>query len=199
MVIISAPSGSGKSTVVEGLLKSSPGLRFSVSYTTRAPRDGEQNGREYFFVTPARFHKMVAAREFVEWAKVYGNFYGTSRRQIEEAEQAGSDILLDIDVQGHRKVRKRLPWAVSVFLLPPSYDELKRRLAARNSEGPAVIEKRLAAAREEIKHWPEYDYLVINDDVVRARNVLQAIVAASRVRRQNQRKEIKKICKTFGG
>jgi guanylate kinase len=199
VVIISAPSGSGKSTVVDRLLDSMPALWFSVSHTTRPRRQGEKNGREYFFVTPARFKEMIAAREFVEWAKVYGNFYGTSRQQIEAARKAGKDILLDIDVQGHRKVRRKLPQAVSVFLLPPSYEELKRRLRKRKSETPATIERRLAAARQEIKHWPEYDYIVVNADVTPAARALQAIVVASRARRENQGGEIKRICKTFGG
>ncbi len=182
---------------MRSLLNSAPGLQFSVSYTTRARRSREKNGREYFFVTLAQFKRMIAAGEFVEWANVYGNFYGTPRRPIEAAHRAGADILLDIDVQGHRKVRKRLRGAVSVFLLPPSYEELKRRLTARNSECPATVEKRLRAARDEISHWPEYDFVVVNDNVARATRALHAIVTASRARRQNQHEEIRKICRTF--
>lgn len=181
------------------LLRSVRGLQFSISYTTRLPRAREKNGRDYFFVSHARFREMIAARDFVEWAKVYGNFYGTSRRQIVESQQAGRDILLDIDVQGHRKVRRRLPEAVSVFLLPPSYQELRRRLVRRHSDVPEVIEKRLAAAREEIRYWREYEYVVVNEDLEQAVRALRAILAASRFRRNPQEGKIHQICRTFGG
>jgi guanylate kinase len=184
--------------VVRRLLASVPGLRFSISYTTRRPRRSEKNGREYFFVTPARFQAMAAAGEFVEWARVYGNLYGTSRLQVQQARQDGNDILLDIDVQGHRDVRKRLPEAVSVFLLPPSYEELERRLTDRRSDSGAVIARRLEAAREEIRHWPEYDYIVVNDDPGRAVQALKAIVKAARFHGNNQRREVQQILKTFG-
>jgi guanylate kinase len=199
IVIISAPSGAGKSTVVRHLLSSAPGLRFSISHTTRRPRPWEKNGREYFFVSPARFKEMVRAGEFVEWARVYGNLYGTSRVQLEQARRKGRDILLDIDVQGHREVRKRLPQAVSIFLLPPSYEELKSRLVDRRSDSAAAIQRRLKAAREEIRHWPEYDYIVVNDEADRATQALRAIVRAVRFHRKSRRREIQQICKTFGG
>ncbi len=192
IIIISAPSGSGKSTIVRRLLASSRGLEFSVSYTTRPRRAREREGKDYFFITVAQFKRMIAAGEFVEWAKVYGNYYGTSRRQLAEARQAGRDILLDIDVQGHRKVRRQLPEAISIFLLPPSFQELRRRLIQ-------TIEKRLAAAREEIRHWLEYDYIVVNDDVRQATAALRNIVVAARFRQINQRKKIQQILKTFGG
>jgi guanylate kinase len=196
-VIISAPSGAGKSTVVRRLLSSTPSLHFSISYTTRQPRAWEKNGREYFFVSPARFKEMVAAGEFVEWARVYGNLYGTSRLQLQQARQQGMDVLLDIDVQGHREVRRRLPEAISIFLLPPSYEELKSRLVDRRSDSASAIQKRLSAAREEISHWPEYDYIIVNDDADRATQALRAIIRAARFHRKSCRKEIQKICKTF--
>src|SRR5579875_2388014 len=199
IIIISAPSGSGKSTIVRRLLASSRGLEFSVSYTTRPRRAREREGKDYFFITVAQFKRMTAAGEFVEWAKVYGNYYGTSRRQLAEARQAGRDILLDIDVQGHRKVRRQLPEAISIFLLPPSFQELRRRLIRRHSDAPQTIEKRLAAAREEIRHWLEYDYIVVNDDVRQATAALRNIVVAARFRQINQRKKIQQILKTFGG
>lgn len=199
IAIISAPSGSGKSTVVRRLLRSMRGLEFSVSYATRVPRAREKDGRDYHFVSLARFKRMIAARDFVEWARVYGNYYGTSLRQIEAAQRAGRDILLDIDVQGHRKVRRRLADAVSIFLLPPSYGELRRRLIRRHSDAPDVIEKRLAAAREEIRHWPEYDYVVVNDDVRQATRSLRAILTAASLRQESQHTRIRKSCKTFGG
>ncbi|HLI35092.1 MAG TPA: guanylate kinase [Terriglobia bacterium] len=199
IVIISAPSGSGKSTIVRRLLASTRGLEFSVSYTTRRPRPREREGRDYFFITVAHFKRMIAAHEFVEWAKVYGNYYGTPRRQLVEARQAGKDILLDIDVQGHRKVRRQLPEAISIFLLPPSFQELRRRLIRRHSDAPQTIEKRLAAAREEIRHWPEYDYIVVNDDVRQTTGALRSILAAARFRQTNQQEKIRQILKTFGG
>ena len=199
VIVISAPSGTGKSTLIGRLLESLPGLTFSVSHTTRLPRPGEKDGREYFFVSERRFKRMIAAGEFVEWAKVYGNYYGTSLRLLGSAQRTGGDILLDIDVQGHRQVRRRLPKAVSIFLLPPSFQELKRRLTDRHSDEPAVISKRLEQASVEVHRWKEYDYVVVNRDLESAAASLKAIVVAARHRRDTQRKEILKICKTFGG
>ncbi|MGH9360007.1 MAG: guanylate kinase [Terriglobia bacterium] len=197
--IISAPSGSGKSTIVRHLLDAAPEVRFSVSYTTRPPRNGEKEGKDYVFVSPARFKRMIAADAFAEWAEVYGNYYGTPLRQLRTAERQGRDILLDIDVQGHRKVRRRVRDVVSVFLMPPSFRELERRLWRRHSDAPEVIAQRLIAAREEVQQWKEYDYIVVNDDVPHATRALSAILAAARLRRENQREKIGKILKTFGG
>jgi guanylate kinase len=199
IIVISAPSGAGKSTLVKRLLAALPGLRFSVSYTTRPPRPGEKNGRDYFFVTRERFQRMIAREEFVEWADVFGHLYGTSFRQLRAAQEAGKDILLDIDVQGHRQVRKKLPEAVSIFVLPPSFRELARRLRARHSDTLEVIQRRLGDARQEIRHWPEYDYLVVNDRLPRAVEALRAVVEAARVRRQVQQERARHICRTFGG
>jgi guanylate kinase len=199
MVIISAPSGSGKSTLVRRLIASLPDLAFSVSYTTRPRRTGEKEGRDYFFVTRKRFERMIAAGDFIEWAEVFGHLYGTSKAQIEKALKAGRDVLLDIDVQGHQQVKQRLPEALSVFVMPPSFQELKRRLTHRHSDAPQVIERRLATARQEIAHWPEYDHLVVNDRLGPATQALRAIVRAGRFRRQNQAEHAQEICKTFGG
>jgi guanylate kinase len=184
---------------VRRLLASTPGLKFSVSHTTRPPRRGERNGREYFFVTRQRFKQMVAAREFVEWADVFGHLYGTSRRQLRAAQEGGKDILLDIDVQGHRQVRRALPEAVSIFILPPSFTVLARRLRRRHSDTPEVIERRLNEARQEIRHWPEYDYLVVNDRLPQATKALQVVVEAARFRRQVQQERAQEVCKSFGG
>jgi len=199
ILIISAPSGSGKSTLVRRLIASLPDLAFSVSHTTRPRREGEKEGRDYFFVTRRRFEKMIIAGDFIEWAEVYSHLYGTSRAQIDEALAAGRDVLLDIDVQGHQQVRQRLPEAMSVFIMPPSFRELKRRLTDRHSDSPQAVERRLAAARQEIAHWPEYDYLVVNDRLSLAIQDLRAIVRAGRLRRQNQAQRAQAICRTFGG
>jgi len=199
ILVISAPSGSGKSTLVRRLIASLPDLVFSVSHTTRSRREGEKEGRDYFFVTRKRFERMIAAGDFVEWAEVFGHLYGTSKEQIERALKAGRDVLLDIDVQGYEQVRKRLPEALSVFVMPPSFQELKRRLTHRHSDSPQVIGRRLAAARQEISHWPDYDYLVVNDHVGQATQALRAVVRAGRFRWQNQAERAREICKTFGG
>lgn len=185
--------------MVRRLLRSMRGVEFSVSYTTRAPRPREKDGRDYHFVSQARFKQMITARDFVEWAEVHGNFYGTSRRQVEAAQEAGRDILLDIDVQGHHNVRRRLRDPLSIFLLPPSYAELRRRLVRRHSDAAETIERRLATAREEIIRWREYDYVVVNDDVTEATRVLRAILTAARFRRESQQRPAAKICETFGG
>jgi guanylate kinase len=199
VIVISAPSGAGKSTLVRRLRASLSGLTFSVSYTTRSPRPGETDGHDYFFVTPARFKRMIRAGEFVEWAEVFGCLYGTSWKQLRAAEEAGEDIVLDIDVQGHRKVRRRLPGAVSVFVLPPSFRVLERRLRRRRSDSREVIERRLAAARKEIMHWPEYDYLVVNDRLAQATKELRSIVEAARARRDVREGRAREISQTFGG
>jgi guanylate kinase len=184
---------------VRRLIASLPDLAFSVSHTTRPPREGELEGRDYFFVTRRRFERMMAAGDFVEWAEVFGHLYGTSKAQLEKALAAGRDVLLDIDVQGHQQVRKRLPEALSVFVLPPSFRELKRRLTHRHLDSPQVVERRLAAARQEISHWPEYDYLVVNDRLSLATQALRVIVRAGRLRRQSQAQRAQEICRTFGG
>ena len=199
IIVISAPSGSGKTTLVKRLLAALPGLKFSVSFTTRPPRHGEKDGRDYYFVGRREFRRMVKAGEFVEWAEVVGELYGTAQKQLRDAQEAGEDILLDIDVQGHQQVRGKLPEAVSIFILPPSYQELERRLRRRRSDAPEVIERRLANARREIQHWQEYDYLVVNDKLRSATRVLRAVVEAARVRGQVQKKRAREICQTFGG
>ena len=199
IIVISAPSGAGKSTLVKRLLASCPDLAFSVSHTTRRPRAGEKNGREYFFVRPARFRRMVARSDFVEWAEVHGHLYGTSWAELRAAQEAGRDILLDIDVQGHGQIKERLPEAVSVFILPPSFGELERRLKRRHSDAPEAIEKRLRAARQEVTRWPEYDYLVVNDRLAAATQALKAVVRAARLRRFCQQEHVQEISKTFGG
>ena len=182
--IISAPSGSGKTTLVERLLREVPDLHFSVSYTTRPPRGQEQHGRDYCFVGREEFREMVGREEFLEWAEVFGNYYGTSRRFLEEAERQGRDLLLDIDVQGAAQVKQKLPEAVSIFILPPSRKELEERLRRRSEDSEEVIQKRLRDASREIYGYARYDYVLINDLLDRSAERLQAIVLADRWRRR---------------
>ena len=197
--MLSAPSGTGKTTFAKRLLRSVSGLRFSVSHTTRAARAGEKNGREYFFVSRRKFKSMVARGEFLEWAEVYGNLYGTSWKALEDAQAAGYDVLLDIDVQGHRQVRRRVPEAVGIFLLPPSSDELERRLRRRHQDTEAVIARRLAEARREVRCWGEYDFLIVNNEISSAEKALKAVVIASRFRRSVRQDQARSIAESFGG
>jgi guanylate kinase len=199
IIVISAPSGTGKSTVVKRVVASVAGLDFAISHTTRPPRSGEQNGREYFFVSAARFKRMVTARDFVEWANVHGHLYGTTWNELRHAREGGKDVVLDIDVQGHSQVRRRLPEALSIFLLPPSFAELARRLRRRHSDSAEVIESRLAVARKEISRWSEYDYLIVNNRIVAAVQAVKTVVLAARFRRQNQQVLVEVIRRTFGG
>lgn len=184
--IISAPSGSGKSTIVDMLRKLVEGLDFSISYTTRAPRGSEQNRREYFFVPRLEFEAMVARGEFLEHADVFGNYYGTARRVLEEAQQKGHDLLLDIDVQGAAQIQKSIPDAVSIFVLPPNHQKLKWRLVNRGTDNPAVIRRRLATARREIENYKKYDYILVNDDLEQAVDEMKAIVLSERARRSGR-------------
>lgn len=199
VIVLSAPSGAGKTTFAKRLLRAVPGLRFSVSHTTRPARAGEQDGHEYFFVSRRVFKGMIARGEFLEWAEVYGNLYGTSWKALQQAQAAGHDVLLDIDVQGQRQVRRRLPEAVGIFLLPPSADELERRLRRRHQDTEEVITRRLAEARGEVRRWKEYDFLIVNDKISSAERALKAVVTASRFRRGMQQDRARAIAKTFGG
>jgi guanylate kinase len=189
LFIISAPSGAGKSSLVNALLSQDANLALSVSYTTRAPRAGELEGREYHFVDAKTFAAMLKRGEFLESAEVHGNRYGTSRKGIEDARARGLDIVLEIDWQGARQVRKAFPEAVSVFILPPAppLPELERRLRGRGQDSEDAIERRLANAREEIRHAGEFDYVIINKEFEEARRDLGAIVRASRLTASRQR------------
>ena len=184
LFIISAPSGSGKSTLVSQLLTLVEGLDFSISYTTRAPRGSEIDGREYHFTTRAEFERMVEANEFLEWAEVFGNYYGTARSALDHAREQGRDLLLDIDVQGALQIMKELPAAVSIFVLPPSPQVLEMRLRNRSQAErmtvEAIIERRLAEAQEELKQIWKYKYALVNDVLDQAATELRAIVLAER-------------------
>ncbi|MFI5114060.1 MAG: guanylate kinase [Terriglobales bacterium] len=185
--IVSAPSGSGKSTLVNELLKVAKHLDFSISYTTRAPRGSEQNGKEYFFVTREEFEAMIATDEFLEHANVFGNYYGTARRFWRDAEAKGNDLLLDIDVQGAEQIKKRLPEAVSIFILPPDRDKLEWRLRHRGLDSEGVIRRRLDTARREIENYSKYEYILVNDRIEQSTDELRAIVLAERALRSGAR------------
>jgi len=181
--IISAPSGSGKSTLVNELRKIVSGLDFSVSYTTRRPRGSEQNGREYFFVPREDFDQMQNRGEFLESADVFGNCYGTAKRFLEEARERGHDLLLDIDVQGAAQIKKTIPDAVSIFILPPDRKTLELRLRRRGLDDDEVIQRRLFEARKEIENYCKYDYILVNDRLEESIDELKDIVLAERGRR----------------
>ena len=187
LYIVTAPSGAGKPTLVRLLLENDPGIRVSVSDTTRAARAGERDGIEYHFVGVPEFLDKVRDGAFIEWAEVHGNYYGTSRSGIETALHAGQDVILEIDWQGAQQVRRLFPAAIGVFILPPSVDELERRLCARATDTAGTIARRVAAAREEMRHVGEFDYVIINDDLQRALQDLLAVVVAARLCYADQR------------
>ena len=181
LIIISAPSGSGKSTLARGLIRDIEDVVFSVSHTTRKPRGGEKEGEDYFFVPDERqFQEMIKEGAFLEYAHVYGNYYGTSCQFVESMLVSGKDVLLDIDVQGALKVKKLKPEALMVFVLPPSYQELEKRLMNRGLDDPEVIGRRLKIAREEIRYYKQYDYVIINIDLEKSIEALKQIVLSSR-------------------
>jgi guanylate kinase len=195
--IISAPSGSGKSTLVSRLLANLPGLMFSVSYTARKPRGAEVDGQNYRFVSREDFERMLARNEFLEWAEVFGNYYGTHRGILEEARAQGKDLVLDIDVQGARQLKGQIPEAVTVFILAPSRQVLEQRLRARGEDRDDVIARRLREAAEEIRNYNVYDYVLTNRDLAEAEATLSAIVRAERVRRTRIEGQIRPILETF--
>ncbi|KAF0165886.1 MAG: guanylate kinase [Rhodocyclaceae bacterium] len=187
LFIVAAPSGAGKTTLVGRLMAEDPLVQHSISYTTRAPRPSEQDGREYHFIDAQRFLAMRERGEFAEWAEVHGNFYGTSRLWLEQRMQEGRDILLEIDWQGAQQMRRQFPEAVSIFVLPPSIAELERRLRARGADSEDVIARRVAAAYGEMRHVDEFDFVIINNDLDVALGELKAAVCASRLRFPRQR------------
>jgi guanylate kinase len=176
LFVIAAPSGAGKTSLVRALMEREPGLRFSVSFTTRKQRPNEVHGRDYFFVAREEFDRMVAAGEFLEHATVFDNSYGTARRQVEDSLAAGQDLILEIDWQGARQIRRALPECRSIFILPPSRPELERRLRGRGTDAEDVIQRRLRDAAGDMGHWREFEFVVVNDDFERALGELQAIV-----------------------
>ena len=197
LFVVSSPSGGGKGTLVQRLLDAVPDLSYSVSFTTRAPRNNEMNGREYFFVSREVFEEMVAAGEFLEWACVHGNLYGTAKRQVADETLAGIDIVLEVDVQGAESVRELPLDSVTIFIVPPSFEVLRQRLIARGTDTPEELEVRLRNAPNELRQYSKFDYVIINDEVERAAGQLAAIVRAERARSQRQDKLVRELIEKF--
>jgi len=197
LFVVSSPSGGGKGTLIRHVLDVVENLSYSVSYTTRAPRLNEVDGREYFFVSRETFDEMAATGEFLEWACVHGNFYGTSKRQIIEETAAGADIILEVDVQGAASVRQLLMDSVSIFILPPSYEVLRQRLIARNTDSQEELKVRLRNAPEELKQYSAFDYVIINDEIERAAGQLASIIYAERARCMRQEALVREVIEKF--
>jgi guanylate kinase len=197
LYVVSSPSGGGKGTLIRRVLDVVPDLSYSVSYTTRAPRNGEVDGREYFFVDRERFEEMIAADEFLEWANVHGHLYGTARQQVKHEIQRGKDIVLEVDVQGAASVKRLGLDSVSVFILPPSLETLRERLLARGTDSAEELRVRLTNAPAELREYSNFDYVIFNDRVERASAQLAAIVSAERARRSRQEALIKEVVPKF--
>jgi guanylate kinase len=197
LFVVSSPSGGGKGTIIQRVLDVVPNLSYSVSFTTRAPRPGEVDGREYFFVSRNVFDEMVGAGEFLEWACVHGNYYGTAKRQVVQETAAGIDIVLEVDVQGAASVRQLLLDSVSIFILPPSYEVLRERLIARGTDTPEELAVRLRNAPEELRQYSAFDYVIINDEVDRAAAQLASIIYAERARCVRQENLVRDVIEQF--
>jgi guanylate kinase len=197
MIVVSGPSGTGKSSLLQCVHEGLKGIRLSVSHTTRPPRKGEVEGAHYYFVTPERFKQMIDADELLEWAEVYGHYYGTSRAEYERAGADGYDLITDLDVQGAATVRQKIPDAVTVFILPPSYEVLEKRLRGRAKDEDAVVKRRLAHAMDEIRHYREYDYILVNDRLEECVKELKGVIRATRARLNRADAVAQSILKTF--
>ena len=197
LIIISSPSGGGKGTLIKEVLRTVPDIAYSISFTTRQMRDDEVNGKDYFFVSCEEFDNLIKQGEFLEYAQVHGNFYGTSIQQIKSETEGGRDVILEIDVQGAESVRKLLPEAVSIFILPPSFEVLQNRLINRATEKKADLNLRLHNSFQEVRRYNEFEYIVINDDVAQATSDLQSIIIAERLKRIRQTDAIRVILDSF--
>ena len=196
LFVVTGPSGCGKSSLIHHVMRDLRNVRFSVSHTTRPRRPSERDGRDYHFVGRAEFERMIAKKQFVEWAFVHGNYYGTSKGEIAE-KGAGGDLILDIDVQGARQIKSSTLRPVFVFVMPPKYDELRKRLRDRGEDSPAVIDRRLKNAKREIRHYADFDYVVVNDKLDRAVLELEAVILGSRCRTEVLKAKIQPILKSF--
>lgn len=197
LFVVSSPSGGGKGTIIREVLDVVPNLSYSVSFTTRAPRPNETNGVEYFFISREVFQEMVASGEFLEWACVHGNYYGTAKQQVAEETAAGIDIVLEVDVQGAASVRQLLLDSVSIFILPPSYEVLKERLITRGTDSAEELEVRLHNAPEELRQYSAFDYVIFNDEVDRASAQLASIIYAERARCVRQENLVREVIEKF--
>ena len=195
--IISAPSGSGKTTLVSQLMAKEQNLEFSISCTTRKPRGQEEDGRQYYFITREEFERRIAADEFLEHARVFDNYYGTSRSELARAEATGKDLVLDIDVQGARQLKDKIAGAVSIFILAPSRQELEQRLRVRSEDSGDVIRRRLEDAAAEIRNYKAYDYVIVNAEVEESARNLRSIIRAERVKRERMDSKVDAILRTF--
>jgi guanylate kinase len=193
LFVIAAPSGAGKTSLVRALMQRRPSLRFSISYTTRQQRPNERDGHDYFFVDKPEFERMVAARDFLEHARVFDNYYGTSRSQVERLLDASQDVLLEIDWQGAQQIRRTLPECRSIFVLPPSREALEQRLRGRGTDSDEVIARRLRDSLADLSHWSEFDYIVVNDDFDRATGELEAIVTGQGEHLRRDRAELREL------
>ncbi len=197
LFVISGPSGCGKSTLVQHILDTLPDITFSVSHTTRPRRQGEEEGRDYYFVDKPEFDQMIAESRLVEWAVVYGNYYGTSKRELDRITGGNSDVILDIDIQGAKQIREKYKKGHFIFVMPPSFRSLKERLEKRGKDAPDVIQNRLVMAKKEIRAYPQFDFIIINDDLDAARQEVSAIVLSDRCRLQKKQKSIIPILRSF--
>jgi guanylate kinase len=197
LFVVSSPSGGGKGTLIQRVLKKDPNLSYSVSFTTRAPRNGEVDGREYFFVSTEKFEQMVAANEFLEWAHVHCKLYGTGRQQVFREISEGRDIVLEVDVQGAASIRALIADSVSIFILPPSFEILRQRLVARGTDSSEELDLRLRNAPSELKDYAAFQYVIINDDAERAADQLAAIIHAERARLSRQESRVKLVVEAF--
>ena len=197
LIVVSSPSGGGKGTLIDRVLQTVPDVSYSVSYTTRAPRAAERDGREYFFVSTGTFEDMIRRQEFLEWANVYGFLYGTSRSQVERERAAGRDIILEIDVQGAASIRQRIDDAVTIFILPPSFELLRARLLARGTDSPVDLERRLRGAPAEVEQYQGFQYVILNDDINPASAQLASVIYAERARRERQELSLKDALADF--
>jgi guanylate kinase len=197
LFIISSPSGGGKGTLIREVLRIVPNIGYSISFTTRKMRVGEEHGKHYFFVNRDEFENLIERGEFLEYAEVHGNFYGTSKTQVEKMTNDGRDVILEIDVQGANSIRAKMPKAVSIFILPPAFEVLKTRLVLRQTESDEELAIRLRNSRGEVEDYKDFDYVIINDEVEKATNDLKTAILAERLRKDRQIEKIETILETF--